>query len=118
MTPWFIRRFWRMIRVIRLGSRVAMSFFNPFDPLFMHPLAFEMWYFMTHEQEAAEQMNAAVAEGNAVVAYPLADDQVTDESVDWDLKMFLEEAEAGQMSERTQTLKNQSINAFRPRVSP
>ena len=48
------RQYWR---IVRLGSRVICDFLNPFGSLFMHPLAFEVLYWLTHEQEVAEQMS-------------------------------------------------------------
>ena len=96
-TPWVVETATKWFRIFRLGGRVAIAFLNPFNPLFLHPLAFEIWYFMTHEQEAADRINATAVVDSGVAELSFADDltlmETNDEPVDLELEMLLEEAE-------------------------
>ena len=96
MTPWIVDRFQRCRRICHLGFHVARSFFNPFGPHFLDTLAFELWYLMTHEQEASSRLeSAAAASRRTVNTFSFADDMMLYESpgVDEELEACLLAAE-------------------------
>ena len=81
MTPWIVDRYRHYSRICRLSFHVAKSYFNPFGPHFLHPLAFELWYLITHEQEASAQMEETVVGGPAA-EFSFADDMMLSDSPD------------------------------------
>ena len=80
MTPWIVDYFRRCLRICRLSFHVAKSFFNPFDPHFCHPLAYELWYLIIHEKEASAQMEETLMARSSVDGFAFADDLMLSDS--------------------------------------
>ena len=83
MTPWFGDRVHRFVRICRLGFHVAKSFFNPFGPRFLDPLAYELWLLIIHEQEVSTRMEETLAGASPPVnEFSFADDLMLSDSPD------------------------------------